>query len=349
MYYDYHDLLTRNGLYSFIIGSRGAGKTFGWKKWAISSFLKTEKQFVYLRRYKTEIKALNGNFFNDVAPFFPNVEFEQKGTKLYINKKLAGYLVSLSNSLIMKSVDLKQVDKIAFDEFVIDKGNLRYLENEPIKFLELYETIARMRPKKDEDGNPILTKDGEPTFEEPRAFFISNAVSVTNPYFLFWDVRPRKGERFTFAKDGTLVIEFVQNDDFKDMKYKTRFGQLIKGTTYGDYAIENKFLVDSDTFVEKRSEKAKYICKVKYLDNYYGFWLDYSEGKFYVSDKYDPDGRITYALTTSDHEPNLLLVRSKKKGIWLQQFIEAYEKGYCYFESVLIKNQAMEIFRLLKS
>lgn len=338
MYYDYHDLLTRNALYNFIIGNRGAGKTFGFKKWAVSSFLKTGKQFVYLRRYKTEIKALQGNFFNDVAPFFDGVEFEQKGNKLYINKKLAGYLVALSNSLIMKSVDLKQVDKIGFDEFVIDKGSLRYLENEVVKFLEFYETVARLRIVDDTEGAE--------KFEEPRVFFISNAVSIVNPYFLFWKVRPRQDKRFTHYDD--LLIEFVKNEEFVEMKYKTRFGKLIKGTTYGDYAIENKFLVDNESFVEKRTPEARYICSVRYLDNNYGFWIDYNEGKFFVSDKYDATGKIQYAITDKDHNPNLMLIKSKHKGYYVDKFIQAYQNGYCYFENMVIKNQALEMFRLLK-
>lgn len=341
IYYDYHELLTRNALYNFIIGNRGAGKTFGFKKWAVSSFLKTEKQFIYLRRYKTELTSLKGNFFNDVAPFFPGVEFEQKGNKLYINKKLAGYLVALSNSIVMKSVDLKQVDKIGFDEFVIPEGNHRYLKDEVVKFLEFYETVSRMRIVSDEEGKE--------KFEEPRVCFISNAVSIVNPYFIYWDIRPKQDRRFTSFKNGLLVIEFVQNEDFIEMKYKTKFGQLIKGTEYGDYAIENKYLVDNESFVEKRSPNAKYVCRVKYLDNYYGFWIDYTEGKFFVSDKFDPTGKITYTLTDSDHNPNMMLIKSKRQGFYIERFIDAYQNGYCYFENMFVKNQTMKIFRLLKS
>jgi len=338
IYYNYHDLLTRNALFSFIIGSRGAGKTFGFKKWAVSSFLKTERQFIYLRRYKSELKSLSTGFFNDVAPFFPEVEFEQKGNKLYINKKLAGYLVSLSNSLVMKSVDLKAVDKIGFDEFVIDKGHLRYLDGEVTKFLEFYETVSRMRI--------IDDTEGAEKFEEPRAIFISNAVSIVNPYFLHFNLKPKQGSRFT--QKGHLLVEYVQNKEFAELKYKTRFGQIIKGTEYGDYAIENKFLVDNENFVEKRTATAHYVCRVIYQNNTYGFWVDYKEGKFFISDKFDPHGRHVYSLTDSDHKPNLMLIKSKRKGFYIDKFIEAYQNGYCYFENMVIKNQAMEMFKMLK-
>ena len=327
MYYDYHDLLTHNALFNFIVGNRGSGKTFGFKKWAISSFLKTGKQFIYLRRYKSEIDDMSG-FFGDVSEHFPECEFEVKGKKLYINKKLAGYLVSLSNALVKKSVNYNEVDKIGFDEFVIDKGNLRYLQNEVVKFLEFYETVARMR-------------------DDVRAVFMSNAVSIVNPYFLYWDLKPNPNKRFT--KKGHMLIEFVRNDEFVEAKYKTRFGQIIKGTEYGDYAIENKFLLDNDTFVEKKTPEAKFICSVSYNGTNYGFWVDYKEGKFFVSYKLDPSNKHSYSLTDADHNPNKMLLRNKKHAFYLVRFIEAYEGGYCYFENMQIKNQAMEMFRLLKA
>lgn len=327
MFYDYHDLLTHNTLFNFIVGNRGAGKTFGFKKWAISSFLKTGKQFIYLRRYKSEIDDMSG-FFGDVSDFFPECEFEVKGKKLYINKQLAGYLVSLSNALVKKSVNYNQVDKIGFDEFIIDKGNLRYLNNEVVKFLEFYETVARMR-------------------DDVRAVFMSNAVSIVNPYFLYWDIRPNPDKRFT--KKGQLLVEFVRNEEFVQAKYKTRFGQIIKGTEYGDYAIENKYLLDNETFIERKTPDAKHVCYVAYNGNNYGFWVDYREGKFYVSKKIDPSCKHSYSLTDADHNPNKMLLRNKKSAFFLMKFIEAYEGGYCFFEDMQTKNQAMEIFRMLKA
>ena len=54
MYYSFDDILSRNGVFNFIIGGRGIGKTYGAKKIAIDTYLETGKQFIYLRRYKSE-------------------------------------------------------------------------------------------------------------------------------------------------------------------------------------------------------------------------------------------------------------------------------------------------------
>lgn len=327
MFYNMHDLLTHNCLFNFIVGNRGAGKTFGFKQWAIKDFLKTGNQFIYLRRFKSEIDDMSG-FFSDVSEFFPDVEFEVKGKKLYINKKLAGYMVSLSTALVKKSVSYNKVNKIGFDEFIIDKGHLQPLKNEVVKFLEFYETVARMR-------------------DNVRVLFMSNAVSIVNPYFLYWNLKIDPNKRFN--KFGHMLVEFVANEEFIEAKYKTKFGQIIKGTEYGNYAIENDFLLDNANFVEERSPDAKFLCSITYLNHTYGFWVDYKKGKFYVSNKTDPSTLFHYAITDEDHKPNLMLIKSKKKGYYLDRFIDAYEQGFCYFESMSIKNQCLEIFKILKA
>lgn len=159
MWYSPHDILSHNCLFNFVVGNRGAGKTYSAKKWAIKSFLKTGAQFIYLRRYKTEFADFK-NFFADIAHEFPDVDFEIKGRTVYINDEIAGYGVSLSTALTKKSVSYHLVDKIIFDEFIIDSKVIHYLSHEVTAFLEFYETVARMR-------------------DNVRALFLSNAVLMS--------------------------------------------------------------------------------------------------------------------------------------------------------------------------
>lgn len=326
MFWTPHSVLSYNCLFHFIVGNRGAGKTYGSKKLAIKHFLKTGRQFVYLRRYKTEFDGFN-NFFADVSQEFPDVEFEVKGKLLYINKELAGYGIALSTALTKKSISYHLVDYILFDEFVVDKGHIRYLPNEVTMFLEFYETVARMR-------------------ENVRVLFLSNAVSIVNPYFLYWDIKPKKGKEFT--KVGHMMIQFVQNDEFREAKYKTKFGQIIKGTRYGNYAVENEFLNDNMNFVEKKKGSAKFEFSVVYKEHTYGFWMDYKEGLVTISEDVDPSSPIQYALTDSEHRPNMMLVKNLNKAYYLKRAIDAYENGYLRFETLQVKNQAIEIFSMLK-
>jgi hypothetical protein len=325
MFYDPHDLLTRNALFNFVIGNRGAGKTYSFKKWAIKDFLKTGAQFIYLRRYKTEFDDFK-NFFADVSQEFPNVEFEVKGKLLFINGHLAGYGVALSTALTKKSVSYHLVNKIGFDEFVIDSKVIHYLSNEVTMFLEFYETVARMR-------------------DNVRSVFLSNAVSVVNPYFLYWNIRPKGNKRFT--KHGHILIEFVKNQDFIEAKYKTRFGQIIKGTRYGDYAVENQYLKDNENFVEKKTGDARFEFSIVFNEHTYGFWTDYKAGLCFVSHDFDPSSSMQFVLTDAEHRPNMMLIKSANRSHLLKGAIQSYEGGWLRFEDMQIKNQSIEIFTLL--
>ena len=67
-----------NKFLNFIIGGRGIGKTYGFKKDCISRYKKTGKQFLYLRRYKTDLKKIN-TFLNDQFENFKDYEFKITG------------------------------------------------------------------------------------------------------------------------------------------------------------------------------------------------------------------------------------------------------------------------------
>ena len=44
MWYDISKTLSYNALFNFVIGARGVGKTYAFKRWAIKDFLKNKKQ-----------------------------------------------------------------------------------------------------------------------------------------------------------------------------------------------------------------------------------------------------------------------------------------------------------------
>ena len=339
-YYNGYKTLTHNALYNFIIGNRGGGKSFWAKYWAINDFLKNGSEFIYLRRYSKELKTIK-NFFNDVAEFFPNVIFQVKGRTFLINEQKAGECLILATSKIEKSNSYPLVNKIIFDEFIIDKGVYRYLPNEVEYFLELYETVARTR--------------------EVKTFFLANAITQTNPYFLYFNIElPYNKTVQTFYNNGSgsfvkkknkenadVLIELVANADYIKMKNKTRFGQLITGTNYSAYAVENTFLRDSETFIQKKGINARYSFKLIYKDSVLGVWVDYTEGYYILSDDIDPKTKTSYAMTTPQHNPNTLLVTNIGKNILLKSFFDAFKQGNVRFESINLKNVFYELLKIV--
>jgi hypothetical protein len=320
MYYDKSALLSYNKILNFVIGNRGSGKTYGFKKWAIKDFLKNGNQFIYLRRYKQEFKKIR-QFFADIKHEFPNDSIEVKGMEAYINDKLFGYFIPLSTSSKEKSTSYEKVNKIIYDEFLIDKGAYRPLTNEVDIYLEFFETVARMR-------------------DNVRGIFIGNAISIVNPYFLHWNIRPDLDKRFTVSDN--IVIELHRDEVFIQEKQKTKFGQLIMGTTYGDYAINNQFLRDNDTFIAPKTNKADFMLAMKYKSVMYGYWVDYDEGLIYVNRQYDPSSYNLYSVTKDDHDLNLLLIKSLKDCKPVMRIVYAFQNGLLRFEDMQVKKQFYE-------
>lgn len=326
MYYSGNEALTHNCLFNFIVGNRGAGKTYWSKEWAIKDFLKNGSQFIYVRRYKEEFnKGKKEKFFDDIVDKFPDHEFKVKGYTAFIDKKPCGQFMALSTSKIEKSTSFPFVNKIIFDEFILDKGFYHYVPDEVTNFLELYETVARTR-------------------DNVRVFFLSNAISVTNPYFLYWKITPNMKTRFTKPVNDMLV-ELVQNKEFIDFKSQTRFGKLISGTLYGQYAIENKFLRDNKDFLGKKTGKSKHYFTLKYNNKMYGVWVDETVGCYFVSEDIDNFCKLIYSITLTDHTPNTMLLKGGKSRV-LKDFMENYKLGNVYFESMNVKNVVYEIVRL---
>lgn len=322
MYYDIGKTLSYNCLFNFIVGNRGCGKTYGFKDWAIRSYLRNGGQFVYIRRYKDELSEVH-KFFDDIRLEYPDHQLETKNGVFLIDRKPAGYYMPLSTAKIHKSVPYPNVDKVCFDEFILDKGVYHYLPDEVTSFLELYETIARMR--------------------DVRAFFLSNAITVTNPYFLYFDISLPYGKLISAEND--KLIELVQNPDFVDTKLQTRFGRMMQGTEYANYAIENQFLRDNKNFVMKKSGTASFYFMFSYLDTWYGVWIDYKKGLLFVSKDYDPSCPVRYALTNDDHKPNTLFLKNPRKSSFFEMFCRQYMCGNVRFETVQIKNVCNQVIK----
>ena len=70
MYYDYDKISSYNATFNMIITNRGFGKTYGAKKRAINKFLKKGEQFIYVRRYKSELKKVKDKFFEKIKKEF---------------------------------------------------------------------------------------------------------------------------------------------------------------------------------------------------------------------------------------------------------------------------------------
>lgn len=321
MWFDGNRVLTYNALFNFIVGNRGTGKTYWAKKWAVADFLKNKKEFVYLRRYKTEIDVKT--FFTQIQPEFPDTELTVKGKDFYIDGSYAGQAVALSTGITKKSMPFDNVNKIIFDEFMIENGNYRYLVNEVNKFLDFYETVNRLRV----DGRA-----------DTIVFFLSNALSLYNPYFNFFKIKFR-GNTKKF-RNGELYAEIFLDEEFAKAKMESRFGKIISGTEYAEYAVFNNFYLDDNKLIGKKTGNAEYHCTFIINGKEYGIYRDYSVGKMFVTDSVDKTCPKRYCFSNKDHEINTMLIKGRSP--YIKSFAENYKLGNVLYESQGVKSATQD-------
>ena len=325
-YYNYDRIISYNALLNILIGERGVGKTYGASKLVVKDFIKRGKQFVYLRRYKTELGKSVKKFFSELNKNneFPNHTLDVKGLTFMIDEEVAGYGMTLSTAQQLKSSNFPDVKYIIFDEFLIEEGQGHYLKNEVVSFLGLIETIARMR--------------------DIKVFMLANAVTEINPYFLFFDLNLPYNNDIKLFKDGLILLQYMKNEAYRKVKKETRFGKLIEGTDYEDYAINNRFVDNNKSFIEKKSGNSKFSFSFVYKGNILGVWIDYDNGKLFVSNDYIDNG-LFFATTTDDHKPNTMLYSIAKKYNCWNVFIQNYKLGNVYFENMKIKGISKEVLK----
>ena len=326
IFYNYDKVLSYNSFLNFLIGERGVGKTYGMTKFLIKYFLKTGREFVYLRRYKTELKESVPQFFDKIKedPDFKDVKFEVKNGKFYINKMIAGYSMPLSTAFILKGSTYANVYTIMFDEFIIDKGCYHYLPNEVINLLDICETIGRMR--------------------DIRVFLLGNAISSTNPYFNFFDLTIPKDKDIKTYKDGLILVNYIKNDKYRQVKKQTRFGRLIAGTIYEKYAIDNEFLRDNKAGLAKKSKEARYYCTIYFNNLNFAIWVDYKEGNMYINNKIDITCPKKFVFNTDDMNDNTIYLRGKTSP-FTKNIIDRYTFNKLYFDTQAIKNNFMPLMK----
>lgn len=335
-YYDYDKVLGFNATFNFLITSRGLGKTYGAIKMVIKDYLKNGHEFIYLRRYKTEISSAAKHLFDAINL---NKEFEgytlwNEGNKFFIQKykdddsdekpekKVIGYAVPLSTANILKSTNFANVRTIIYDEFLLGPGVFHYLPNEVESFLDFYETTARMR--------------------DVRVFFLGNAITQSNPYFTYFKLTLPFNSNFKTFKDGLIVVNYATNEDYIDAKKMTKFGRLISDTHYSDYAIDNDWLSDDDAFIERKAGYCKNVSVVKFNGKMYGIWRSAENKRYYISEDYDPCNICVISLDRDDHDEETILM-SARTNPFFKFVIENYRVGNVRFETINIKNEFLTL------
>lgn len=327
-YFDINKTLNYNKLWYFIIGGRGVGKTFSTLLKVIQHFLKTKRRSIYIRREKTDIDNVIANgFFDTFKVIFPELTFEIKHYIAYINGEPFMYFNHLKRAAKQKSTDFSSVDYIIFDEFIPDDlrffGGKNGYNTEVFLCMTFYQTVAR--------GLGSATRD-------VKFIFLANAVSIANPYFNFFDIDKQLRRETKILRGDEYLVEIVRDAPVSDAIANSRFGKLMSGTAYYDYSVNNKFMLDSEEFIEKISGKMHQIGSFVYdKDIIFIYDVDGSD-ILYIQADGDNNETFKYTFTTTDHKPNYVLIEKTRSDDFIKMLRDYFDYGAIRFSNQKVKS-----------
>ena len=335
-YYNYNRILSYNVPVNILIGERGCGKSYGAKKYVIKQFLKNRSPFLYLRRYENELKSVfekdpknPKDFFDDIKEEFKEHNLVAKRRKFYIDDECFGYAKRMTEAQDLKSSVYQNVKTIIIDEYPIEKNKRYYLPDEGMILLGIFDSIIRNR-------------------SDVKIFILGNAVEGIeySPLFSFFDLTMPYNNDIKLFKDNTILLQYMNNEEFRKDRENTLIGKLAKGTKYEEYALKNKILDKNSNFIEKKKGTSKFSFAFTYNSNIYGVWNDFKEGKIYVSFDYLKNTPFMFSMTLRDHTPNTMMFNAMKKYSFWKDFLTNYRLGNVYFENQKIKHDVYELIKI---
>lgn len=352
-WYSFAKILSYNCKYNLAVGGRGIGKTFGAKKHVIKNALKRGAfgeniasecldQFIYLRRYKEELKLAKRKFFADIITknVFPDYDFRDNGDEAQASpaserdKKsrkwlTIGYFIALSLAQNYKSVSFPNVKTIIFDEFILEKSATRYLPDEATIFNNFYSTVDRYQGK-------------------TRVLMLANAVGIDNPYFIEWSISPDDMDENGFVRIKNQnapkfgIVEFIDDEKFTGEVLETEFGAFIKDSDYAQYAVHNVFKDNHKHLIGDKPSRAKYMYTLDLKDATFSVWFDSLTRVWYCQKKRPKNEVIITTQPSKMDETKTLMTYNDRT---LSVLRTAFRTARVMFDIPATRNAFLEVMK----
>lgn len=242
-YYDISSLLATSAQWLMLLGQRANGKSYQVKKTMIEDAM-DGKKFVYLRRWKADLKeSYVTDYFADMPVskltkkkydrivaragriYFVGTEVKKsaRSEDKEIEKKVEiGRYCALNEAERYKSQVFKGYENIDYEEFITDDI---YLADEPRLLQQFVSTVFRL--------------------QKGRVFLVGNTLTRVCPYFSEWCLegvlRQKQGtiELYHYhIEDGSTVdiaVEYCSNTNNENTMF---FGQAAKQIITGEWDVK---------------------------------------------------------------------------------------------------------------
>lgn len=314
IYFNFNRVFSYQNLSTFIlIGGRGIGKTTGVTLKFATNFLNKDEQFVYIRRYKTEVQKSKDLF----SKVMKNVTTKGIGSGAFTynyKKDIMGWAIPLTTATAFKSgVDFSRVTLIVFDEAILKRnGTYRYLNDEIVALFELVSTITRTR-------------------KNYKLIIIGNNMDIFNPYFDYFNVP--KFDNIYVDKSRGLYCELSKiNPELLKLEEETPLYKLTKNTEYGDYHYSNKPLLSTHYQLDIKLNTDTLLCRIVYNGLTFNIYQHIRYTLFIeVKEKIIKDN-VSFIIM-ENNKPNYYYIELFKKSSIYRYITYAYYNNFMYYES----------------
>lgn len=348
-YYDWEKTLSFDADVTMVVGARGLGKTFGLRRQFIRDYKKDGSRFVEIVRYKNELSGVSDGYFGRLEELPENEQYLFRTDTRYayiaekpeeddIEKKsklkwhIIGYFIAMTDAQKHKKKTFNKVRRIVLDEAVIERSDRYhdYLPNEFATLADIVDTVSRERA----DTKGI----------RPRVYLLGNACDFGNPYFGNYGVTSDLKFGYRWFAGKTFLLHYVDSDEYATEKLRgTVAGRMLAGSDAGKVSALNQFTGMSSDFVEPKPKHARFLFAIRFNGSYFGVWVDYINGFYYVSEKVPKDAKAIYYFSNEDAKVNY--IAAKKTSRLFQTFAEVYYMGCMRYESVDIKRRFYDVLR----
>lgn len=324
-YVDIERILNYRIPFSFILGGRATGKTYGSLKFAYENDIR----FMLMRRTQAQCDLINKPEFNPYKVIASDLHrdirvksiskynaliYEYQGEDL--EEKTLGYTCALSTIANMRGFDASDVKLLLYDEFIPERHE-RSLKSEGAAFLNSVETLGRNRELQGEAPLQVLC--------------LANAFNIANPIFLelglvgICEKMKAKGQELYINRDRGILIALLDKSLISKQKADTALYK-VAGGAYSEMALANDFSYNSTDDIKSRGLKEyKLLCTVGEISIY----KHKANRKYYVSEH-----RTGTADSFKSDEVGLKRYQ-KRYGLIL---FSAYMRGNVTFENMLTKS-----------
>lgn len=320
--------------------NRTGGKTTYFSRMEVNRFIKQQRKFCLLYRFKYELDDIADKFFKDIRSlFFVGYDMETKSRakgvyhELYLthssnkeSKVNCGYAIPLNSADQIKKYShlFSDVDSIMFDEFQSETNN--YCPDEITKFLSIHTSIARGQGKQ---------KRYVPVY------MLGNDVSLLNPYFVELGITDRINDDTKFLKGDGFVLEHGFIESASIAQQESGISRAFHNNKYVAYASQNVYLNDNLSFIDIPPKvSCKYLATIRYGGADYAIREYRDLGIIYCDNKPDKTFPFRISITTDDHNINYVMLKSNE--VFISILRDYFEHGCFRFKDLRCKQALLK-------